>query len=102
MVSAPRSCSIRAGFSSAKLAVASEAKNAPVSIAPAVLGLTGWVYGGTAITLGAIFLAMAVKVSRSRAEAAKDMAAEKQLFKFSLLYLACLFGALVADSLLLA
>ena len=74
----------------------------PVSIAPAVLGLTGWVYGGTAITLGAIFLAMAVKVSRSRAEAAKDMAAEKQLFKFSLLYLACLFGALVADTLLLA
>jgi protoheme IX farnesyltransferase len=30
------------------------------------------------------------------------MAAEKQLFKFSLLYLACLFGALVADRLLLA
>ena len=74
----------------------------PVSIAPAVVGLTGWVYGGTAITLGAIFLAMAVKVSRSCAEAAKDMTAEKQLFKFSLLYLACLFGALVADSLWLA
>ena len=74
----------------------------PVSVAPAILGLTGWVYGGTAVVLGAIFLAMAVKVSRSRAEAAKDMTAEKQLFKFSLLYLACLFGALVADSLLLA
>ena len=74
----------------------------PVSIAPAVLGLTGWVYGGTAITLGAIFLAMAVKVARSDATLAKDMIAEKALFKFSLLYLACLFGALVADSLLLA
>jgi protoheme IX farnesyltransferase len=29
------------------------------------------------------------------------MVAEKKLFKFSLLYLACLFGALVADVLLL-
>jgi protoheme IX farnesyltransferase len=74
----------------------------PVTIAPAVLGLTGWVYGGTAITLGIIFMAMAVKVARSTATQAKDMAAEKQLFKFSLLYLAFLFGALVADSLLLA
>ena len=74
----------------------------PVSVAPAVLGLTGWVFGGAAMVLGAIFLAMAVKVSRSRAEVSVDMTAEKQLFKFSLLYLACLFGALVADRLLLA
>ena len=73
----------------------------PVSIAPAVLGLTGWAYGGTAVTLGAIFIAMAWKVSRSTAAVAADMTAEKQLFKFSLLYLACLFGALVADRLLL-
>ena len=74
----------------------------PVTIAPAVLGLTGWAYGGTAVTLGIIFMALAVKVWRSTATLAKDMTAEKQLFKFSLLYLACLFGALVADSLLLA
>ena len=74
----------------------------PVSIAPAVLGLTGWAYGGTAVTLGIIFMALAVKVSRSTATRAADMTAEKQLFKFSLLYLACLFGALVVDSLLLA
>ncbi|KAB7647502.1 heme o synthase [Polymorphobacter fuscus] len=74
----------------------------PITIAPAVLGLTGWAYGGTAVTLGIIFLAMAVKVARSHSARASDMAAEKQLFKFSLLYLACLFGALVADRLLLA
>jgi heme o synthase len=74
----------------------------PVSIAPAVLGLTGWAYGGTAVTLGIIFMVMAAKVARSTTELARDMAAEKQLFKFSLLYLACLFGALVADRLLLA
>ena len=74
----------------------------PVSVAPAVLGLTGWAYGGTAVTLGIVFMALAVKVSRNKATLAKDMLAEKQLFKFSLLYLACLFGALVADRLLLA
>ncbi len=73
----------------------------PVTIAPALLGLAGWAYGGTAITLGAMFLWMAYKVLRSTAEVPAAMAAEKQLFKFSLLYLACLFGALVADRLLL-
>jgi len=74
----------------------------PVSIAPAVLGLTGWVYGGTAVALGLIFMVLAFKVWRSRADVAADMLAEKRLFKFSLLYLACLFGSLVADRLLLA
>ncbi|OYU14238.1 MAG: protoheme IX farnesyltransferase [Alphaproteobacteria bacterium PA4] len=73
----------------------------PVTIAPAVLGLTGWAYGGTAVTLGIIFIALAIKVWRNTATLAADMAPEKQLFKFSLLYLACLFGALVADRLLL-
>ncbi|MEY2884698.1 MAG: protoheme farnesyltransferase [Pseudomonadota bacterium] len=73
----------------------------PVTIAPAVLGLTGWAYGGTAVTLGIIFIALAIKVWRNTASLAADMAPEKQLFKFSLLYLACLFGALVADRLLL-
>ncbi len=74
----------------------------PVSIAPAVLGLTGWIFGGTALLLGAIFMAMAVQVFRSHATVAADMRVEKRLFKFSLLYLAIIFGALVADRLLLA
>jgi protoheme IX farnesyltransferase len=74
---------------------------APVSVAPALLGLTGWVYGGTALALGAIFMALAIKVARSRVTLPREMLAEKQLFKFSLLYLACLFGALVADRLFL-
>jgi len=73
----------------------------PVSVAPALLGLTGWVYGGTALALGAIFMALAIKVARSRVTLPREMLAEKQLFKFSLLYLACLFGALVADRLFL-
>jgi heme o synthase len=73
----------------------------PVTIAPPLLGLTDWAYGGTAITLGVIFMVMAWNVYRSSATLAADMVAEKKLFKFSLLYLACLFGALVADVLLL-
>ncbi|MFZ4382729.1 MAG: heme o synthase [Sandarakinorhabdus sp.] len=73
----------------------------PLTLLPTLLGLADWAYGGTAITLGAIFLWMAVKVARSTATAASQMVAEKQLFKFSLLYLACLFGALVADHVLL-
>ncbi len=74
----------------------------PVSVAPAVLGLTNWIYGGTAVTLGLIFIALAIKVSRNTATVAAAMAPEKRLFKFSLLYLACLFGALVIDRLLFA
>lgn len=74
----------------------------PVTIAPAVLGLTGWAYGGTAAVLGAIFIAKAVQVSRNTATVAAEMVPEKKLFKFSLLYLAILFGALVADRLILA
>ena len=74
----------------------------PVTVAPALLGLTGWAYGGTAVTMGAMFIWMAWKVSRNTAEKAADMAPEKQLFKFSLLYLAFLFGALVADRLIIA
>jgi protoheme IX farnesyltransferase len=74
----------------------------PVSVAPALLGLTGWIYGGTAVVLGGIFLALAMKVARNTATLPAGMAPEKQLFKFSLAYLACLFAALVADRLLLA
>jgi protoheme IX farnesyltransferase len=72
----------------------------PVTVAPTLLGLAGWAYGGTAIFTGAMFLWMAFKVLRSTAAAPAGMMAEKQLFRFSLLYLACLFGALVADRLL--
>jgi protoheme IX farnesyltransferase len=74
----------------------------PVTVAPSVLGLVGWLYGGTAITLGAMFLLFAYRVWLNKAETSAGMAPEKKLFKFSLYYLACLFGALVADVLLLA
>jgi protoheme IX farnesyltransferase len=71
-----------------------------MTLAPLPLGLAGWAYGSTALALGAMFIALAVPVARNRAETPAGMAPEKKLFKFSLLYLAILFGALVADSLL--
>ncbi len=74
----------------------------PVTLAPAVLGLTGWVYGGTAALLGAAILVLAGQVAANRATLAAAMLPEKRLFRFSLFYLAFLFGALVADRLLLA
>lgn len=64
---------------------------------PGVTGLAGWAYGSTAIVTGALFIGLAWQVYNSKAEVAVEMLAEKRLFKFSLFYLACLFGALVAD-----
>lgn len=71
-----------------------------VTLVPLPLGLAGWAYGSTALVLGGLFIALAVPVARNRAETPAGMVPEKRLFKFSLLYLAILFGALVADVLL--
>ena len=74
----------------------------PVTLLPWALGLTGWIYGMTAVATGAVFVARAVAVFRNGATAAAAMAPEKALFKFSLLYLFLIFAGLVADHLLLA
>ena len=70
-----------------------------VSVAPFALGLTGALYGVVTLGLGMIFVGLAVQVARSTTEEPADMLAEKRLFKFSLLYLALVFAALVADAL---
>ncbi|MBC8077828.1 MAG: protoheme IX farnesyltransferase [Chloroflexales bacterium] len=69
----------------------------PVSVLPWALGYSGWIYGATALGLGAVFIAEAIAVFRSTATIARDMAPEKRLFRFSLLYLFLIFAALVAD-----
>ncbi len=74
----------------------------PVTVAPALFGLTGWIYGGAAAALGVVFIAMAARVYRSTAETAAQMIPEKKLFRFSLYYLAAIFTALVADRLILS
>jgi protoheme IX farnesyltransferase len=68
------------------------------SLLPMALGLMDWgAYGSTALVSGVLFMWLAWKVYRSDVTVAADMLAERKLFRFSLFYLACLFGALVAD-----
>lgn len=74
----------------------------PIAMAPFLLKLTGWIYGLSALLLGAVFLFLSIKVATFRSAANDaDMRGEKRLFAFSVIYLFALFGALVADRLLL-
>ena len=72
------------------------------AIAPWALDMVGWIYGASALALNAIFLWLAIAVARNNASEPAGMAPEKRLFKFSIVYLFILFGALVADRLVLA
>ena len=73
---------------------------AAVAIAPWPLGLTGAVYGLAATLLSLVFGALALDVLRNQASDPAQMAPEKRLFAFSILYLFALFAALVLDALL--
>jgi protoheme IX farnesyltransferase len=67
------------------------------AIAPWALGLAGAIYGVAALALNAVFLGLVARVT-FRASAPQDaMRPERQLFKYSILYLFLMFGALVAD-----
>ena len=72
------------------------------AIAPWPLGMVGWIYGTLAVALNTIFLWLAIAVARNDASEAAGMAPEKALFKYSILYLFILFGALITDRLVLA
>jgi heme o synthase len=67
------------------------------AIAPWPMGLTGWIYGGTATMLSVIFLALAVHVGLRTSGVEDQMKPEKRLFAFSILYLFIIFGALAID-----
>ena len=75
---------------------------AAAAVAPWALALTGVIYGVAAVVLSAVFVALAVRVWRNQATEPAGMQPEKKLFGFSILYLFILFGALVADRLLIA
>lgn len=75
---------------------------AACAIAPFVIGATGAVYGGAAIALSLAFTFLSFRVGVSKTEDPGAMKAEKQLFKFSILYLFTLFAALVADRIVFA
>jgi heme o synthase len=75
---------------------------AAAAIAPWPLGLTGAIYGGTASLLTLWFTILAVRVAASQETDQALMKPERVLFKFSILYLFVLFGALVVDRMVLA
>ena len=68
----------------------------PVSLVPTLLGAVGWIYGATAIVLGAAFIAHAVLVWRTADDETAHPVARRMFF-FSLFYLAALFAALPVD-----
>ncbi|MEO7786399.1 MAG: heme o synthase [Sphingomicrobium sp.] len=70
-------------------------------MAPWALGLTGAIYGVTAAVLNALFLVLALRVAASRETDQAHMKPERILFAYSILYLFIIFGALVADRLIL-
>ena len=63
--------------------------------------MAGPLYGVAAAALSAAFLLLSIQVVRNRALEPAAMKPEKRLFAFSILYLFGIFGALVADKLLL-
>ncbi|ATY33274.1 heme o synthase [Sphingomonas psychrotolerans] len=67
------------------------------AIVPWPLGLAGAIYGWSAMLLSAIFLAFAAMVAFRSSGTNDAMIPEKRLFKYSILYLFLMFGALVAD-----
>jgi heme o synthase len=67
----------------------------PVSLAPWALDISGMIYAVTAVTLGAVFLGLAVLVRVNDAERHA-----RTLFAFSIFYLFGLFAALLADGLI--
>jgi protoheme IX farnesyltransferase len=74
----------------------------PLSVLPFWLGLAGWLFGLSALLLSAAFLLLALRVAVFRGAADDhNMAPEKRLFSFSVLYLFALFAALVADRFLI-
>jgi heme o synthase len=71
-------------------------------LAPWWLGLTGVIYGYTALGLTAVFVALAFNVWRNTATEVAEMKPEKRLFAYSIVYLFLLFALLAADRMLAA
>lgn len=75
---------------------------AVAAMAPVLLGLTGPVYGTAALLGTALFAVFAFQVYRHRESDPARMAPERRLFKYSILYLFLMFGAVVVDRWVLA
>jgi protoheme IX farnesyltransferase len=64
----------------------------PVALAPTLLGVCGWLYGGAAIGLSALFTVAALRVRRDQSERSA-----RQMFAFSIVYLFVLFALMAID-----
>jgi protoheme IX farnesyltransferase len=69
----------------------------PVTLAPVLLGLLGWIYLAAALPLDAWFVWLAVRVLRERTEAAA-----RSMFHVSLVFLFALFLSMLLDRAILA
>ena len=70
---------------------------AAAAVAPWPLGLTGAIYGVSAIILTFVFLVLAARALANGATEPSQMEPEKHLFAYSVFYLFALFTVLVAD-----
>ena len=70
---------------------------AAAAVAPWPLGLTGPIYGLSAIALSLAFVLLAARVLGNRATEPAGMRPEKRLFGYSVVYLFALFASVVAD-----
>jgi len=59
---------------------------------PLVYGMSGWLYLAAAVLLGAIFIAYAVRIYVDYSDALA-----RRTFRYSIVYLAALFAALLVD-----
>jgi heme o synthase len=75
---------------------------AAAAVAPWPLGLAGPLYGVAASALSLAFILLSLQVLANKSSEPAGMKPEKRLFAFSILYLFAVFGALVADSWVLA
>ena len=76
----------------------------PLTLAPYALGLAGRIYGAAALALGVVFIFHSWRVltdaQDSKGVSLRNDAPARAAFKFSILYLFILFGALAADRLI--
>jgi len=63
-----------------------------VSLLPFAIRMSGWLYLGAALVLGGVFIAYAVRVHLAYSDALA-----RRTFRFSIVYLAALFAALLID-----
>jgi protoheme IX farnesyltransferase len=59
---------------------------------PVTMGMAGWVYLGCAVVLNGLFLGYAIRLYRRYSDALS-----REMFRYSIVYLAGTFGALMVD-----